>query len=78
MKQFINGFAIKVSKNENNTFLEKSTTKKMQSNVLMKFISGSSNLVAAGLRYQRLFAQHGKPFSDGDNIKESWLECAPF
>jgi hypothetical protein len=26
----------------------------------------------------KIIAQYGKPFSDGDYIKESWLECAPF
>jgi hypothetical protein len=76
MKQFINGFVINVSKNKNNTFLEKSTTKKMQSNVLIKFVSGSSNLVAAGFEISKIIAEHERPFSDGDYIKESRLECA--
>jgi hypothetical protein len=44
----------------------------------MTFVSGSSNLVAAGFETSKIIAQHGKPFSDGDNIKESWLECTPF
>jgi hypothetical protein len=50
----------------------------MQSNVLMKFVSGISNLVAAGLEIPKIIAKHWKPFSDGDYIKESWLECVPF
>jgi hypothetical protein len=40
----------------------------MPSNVFMKFILGSSNLVAAGLEISKIIAQHGKPFSDGDYI----------
>ncbi|XP_042212848.1 uncharacterized protein LOC121859962 [Homarus americanus] len=53
---------------------------KKQSDVLMKFISGrpSSNLVAAGFEVSKVIAQHGKPLSDGEYIKEAWLECAPF
>jgi hypothetical protein len=66
-----------VSKNKKNMFLKKSTTK-METNVLMKFVLGSSNLVAAGFEISKITAQHGKPFSDGDYIKESRLECAPF
>ena len=46
----------------------------------MNFISGrsSSNLVAASFEVSKVIGQHGKPFSDGDYIKEAWLECAPF
>ena len=46
----------------------------------MNFISGrsSSNLVAASFEVSKIIAQHGKPLSDGDYIKEAWLECAPF
>ena len=46
----------------------------------MNFISGrsSSNLVAASVKVSKVFAQHGKPLSDGDYIKETWLESAPF
>jgi hypothetical protein len=76
MKQFINGFAIKVSKNKKNTFLEKLTTKRMQLNVLINFVSGSSNLVAAGFEMSKIIDQHEKPLGHGDYIKESWLECA--
>ena len=46
----------------------------------MNFISSrsSSNLVAASFEVSKVIAQHGKPLSDGDYIKEAWLECAPF
>ena len=46
----------------------------------MNFISGrwSSNLVAASFEVSKVIAQHGKPLSDGDYIKEGWLECAQF
>lgn len=46
----------------------------------MKFISGrpSSNLAAASFEVSKVIAQHGKPLSDGEYIKEAWLECAPF
>ena len=46
----------------------------------MNFIPGrsSSNLVAANFEVSKVIAQHGKPLSDGDYIKEAWLECAPF
>jgi hypothetical protein len=44
----------------------------------MKFVSGSSNLVASGFEISKIIAQRGKPFSDGDYIKESWLEMCSF
>jgi len=46
----------------------------------MNFILGrsSSNLVAASFEVSKVIAQHGKPLSDGDYIKEAWLECASF
>jgi hypothetical protein len=45
---------------------------------LIKFVPGSSNLVAAGFQISKIIDQHRKSFSDGAYIKESWLECAPF
>ena len=46
----------------------------------MNFISGrsSSNLVAASFEVSKVIAQHGKPLSDGDYTKETWLECTFF
>ena len=46
----------------------------------MNFISGrsSSNLVADNFEVSKAIAQHGKPLSDGDYIKEAWLQCASF
>ncbi|XP_062887396.1 general transcription factor II-I repeat domain-containing protein 2A-like isoform X1 [Mobula hypostoma] len=52
--------------------------KQMQSNILMSFISDSSNLVAASFEVSKVIVKHGKPLSDGEYVKESWLECAPF
>ena len=56
-----------------------SKTKKQADN-FMNFISGrsSSNLVAASFEFSKVIAQHRKPLSDGEYIKEAWLECAPF
>jgi len=51
-----------------------------QADNFMNFILGrsSSNLVAASFEVSKVIAQHGKPLSDGDYIKEAWLECASF
>ena len=56
-----------------------SKTKKQADN-FMNFISGrsSSILVAASFEFSKVIAQHRKPLSDGEYIKEAWLECAPF
>ena len=56
-----------------------SKTKK-QVDSFMNFISGrfSSNLVAASFKLSKVITQHRKPLSDGDYIKEAWLEGAPF
>ena len=42
----------------------------------MKFIGGSSNVTAASYVSNKI-AKHGKTFSDGQFIKQAWLECAP-
>ena len=51
--------------------------KKMQSSNLMKFIGGSSNVTAASYIVSKEIAKHVKPFSEGQFIKQAWLECAP-
>ncbi|XP_072909805.1 general transcription factor II-I repeat domain-containing protein 2A-like isoform X2 [Hemitrygon akajei] len=52
--------------------------KQMQSQILKSFISDGSNLVAASFEVSKVIVKHGKPLSDGEYVKESWLECAPF
>ena len=49
----------------------------MQSSNLMKFIGGSSNVTAASYIVSKEIAKHVKPFSEGQFIKQAWLECAP-
>ena len=46
----------------------------------MNFIScrSNSNLVSASFEVSKVIVQPRKPLSDGDYIKEAWLECAPF
>ena len=51
--------------------------KKMRSSNLMKFIVGSSNVTAASYIVSNEIAKHVKPFSEGQFIKQAWLECAP-
>ena len=48
----------------------------MQSSNLMKFIGGSSNVTAASYIVSKEIAKHVKPFSEGQFIKQAWLECA--
>ena len=50
----------------------------LQSSSFVKFVKSTSNLVCASFEVSKIIARHGKPFSDGDYIKESWLECAPY
>ena len=49
----------------------------MQSSNPMKFIGGSSNVAAASYIVSKAIAKHVKPFSEGQFIKQAWLECAP-
>ena len=51
--------------------------KKMQSSNLMKFIGGSSDVTAASYIVSKEIAKHVKSFSEGQFIKQAWLECAP-
>ena len=51
--------------------------RKIQSSNLIKFIGGSSNAAAASYIVSYEIAKHEKPFSDGQSIKQEWLECAP-
>ena len=48
--------------------------KNMQSSTFVKFTKCTSNLVAASFEVSKIIAKHGKPFSDGDYIKDSWQE----
>ena len=50
----------------------------LQTSSFAKFVNSTSNLVAASFEVSKIIARHGKPFSDGDYIKESWLECASY
>ena len=43
----------------------------------MKFIGGSSNVTAVSYIVSNKIAKHMKPFSEGQFIKQAWLECAP-
>lgn len=48
-----------------------------QSTSLLKFMDSSSNIIGASFVASNVIAKHGKPFSDGEFIKEAWLKCAP-
>lgn len=49
-----------------------------QSTSFVNFVKSSSNLVAASFEVSKIIAKHGKLVSDGDYIKEGWLECASY
>ncbi|KAK1345457.1 LOW QUALITY PROTEIN: hypothetical protein QTO34_007914 [Cnephaeus nilssonii] len=50
---------------------------KSQSNSILKFMKGSTNLTSASLSIAHSIAQHGKVLSEGEFIKETLLRCAP-
>ncbi|KAK1345459.1 hypothetical protein QTO34_007916 [Cnephaeus nilssonii] len=50
---------------------------KSQSNSILKFMKGSTNLTSASLSIAHSIAQHGKALSEGEFIKETLLRCAP-
>ncbi|KAL4149839.1 hypothetical protein QTP88_003695 [Uroleucon formosanum] len=52
------------------------SNKEAQSDKLIKFVKKSDNLVSASFDVAKSIAIRGKPFSDGDFIKMSWLDCA--
>lgn len=52
------------------------SNKDAQSDKLIKFVKKSDNLVSASFDVAKSIAIRGKPFSDGDFIKMSWLDCA--
>jgi hypothetical protein len=56
MKQFISDFAVKVSEKKKHNYRGRKT----QSDVLMKFISDGSILLAAGFQTSDIIAEHGK------------------
>ncbi|KAG8223813.1 hypothetical protein J437_LFUL003699 [Ladona fulva] len=49
----------------------------MQSASVIKFISGPSNITAFNFVGSNVIAKRGKPFSDGEYMKEKWLKSAP-
>ncbi|KAK1338958.1 hypothetical protein QTO34_019627 [Cnephaeus nilssonii] len=50
---------------------------KSQSNSILKFMKGSTNLTSASLSIAHAIPQHGKALSEGEFIKETLLRCAP-
>ncbi|KAK1346595.1 hypothetical protein QTO34_000452 [Cnephaeus nilssonii] len=50
---------------------------KSQSNSILKFMKGSTNLTSASLSIAHSIAQHGKALSEGEFIKETLLRSAP-
>lgn len=44
----------------------------------MKFVGSNSNIVAASFAVSNVIAKRGKPFCDGEYIKDLMLETAPF
>ncbi|XP_069470002.1 general transcription factor II-I repeat domain-containing protein 2A-like [Ambystoma mexicanum] len=50
---------------------------KSQSNSILKFIKGSTNLNSASLSIAHSIAQHAKALNEGEFIKETLLRCAP-
>ena len=49
----------------------------MQSTSFVEFMSSGSNVTTASYIVLNEIAKHGKPFSDGQLIKQAWLVCAP-
>lgn len=49
-----------------------------QSASLVKYISSESHLIIASFAVSNTIVKNGKPFSDGEYLKEAWLECAPY
>ncbi|XP_060864294.1 SCAN domain-containing protein 3-like [Metopolophium dirhodum] len=50
----------------------------LQTNTLIKFVGSNSNIVAASSAVSNVIAKRGKPFCDGEYIKDLMLETAPF
>lgn len=69
---------IEKSKEEKKEFIARANkNKNMQSTSLMNFIGSRSNITAASFDASNIIAKHGKPFRDGEYLKEAWIKCAP-
>jgi len=44
----------------------------------MKFVGSNSNIVATNFAVSNVIAKRGKPFCDGEYIKDLMMETAPF
>lgn len=51
--------------------------KNMQSAAIKRFVSNQSNVTASSFIISNVIAKRGKPFNDGDYVKEALLKCAP-
>ncbi|GFS82915.1 general transcription factor II-I repeat domain-containing protein 2A [Trichonephila clavipes] len=48
-----------------------------QSTSMFKYVSKNCHTRAASYSAANAIAQHGKPFQEGEFLKEAWLACAP-
>lgn len=48
-----------------------------QSTSMIKFVGKNCNTSAASYAAANVIARHGKPFQEGEFLKEAWLACAP-
>ncbi|GFT91734.1 general transcription factor II-I repeat domain-containing protein 2A [Trichonephila clavipes] len=48
-----------------------------QSRSMFKYVSKNCPTIAASYSAANAIAQHGKPFQEGEFLKEAWLACAP-
>lgn len=72
-------FLLKKTKEEQKEYiLQAIKNNNLQTNTLMKFVGSNSNIVAASFAVSNVIAKRGKPFCDGEYIKDLMLETAPF
>ncbi|GFX63169.1 DUF4371 domain-containing protein [Trichonephila clavipes] len=48
-----------------------------QSTSIIKYVSKNCHTSAASYSAANVIARHGKPFQEGEFLKEAWLACAP-
>jgi len=68
----------KTNEDQKEYILQAIKNNNLQTNTLMKFVGSYSNIVAASFAVSNVIAKGGKPFCDGEYIKDFILETTRF
>ncbi|GFS54292.1 DDE_Tnp_IS1595 domain-containing protein [Trichonephila clavipes] len=77
LKQITNPFVKKKKRTRAKELIASAKDRNKQSTSMFKYVSKNCHTSAASYSAANAIARHGKPFQEGEFLKEAWLACAP-